>query len=118
MFPALGPEIKAVRHPGGVSSQFALSARERGFEMSFHDIRAAHQTALLDRGVPVHVVADRCGHDPAVLLKRYARRIVRNGPAGDGGILGGVKSDNEGSDVVRANLVTKNAGTARKRREK
>ena len=29
----------------------------------------------LDEGVPVHVVAARCGHDPAVLLARiYAKR--------------------------------------------
>jgi integrase len=29
---------------------------------------------LLDRGVPVHVVAARCSHDPAVLLRNYAKR--------------------------------------------
>jgi integrase len=29
---------------------------------------------LLDAGVPVHVVAARCGHDPAVLMRSYARR--------------------------------------------
>jgi hypothetical protein len=29
---------------------------------------------LLDAGVPVHVVAARCGHDPAVLLHSYAKR--------------------------------------------
>ena len=29
---------------------------------------------LLDAGVPVHVVAARCGHDPAVLLRVYAKR--------------------------------------------
>jgi hypothetical protein len=29
---------------------------------------------LLDAGVPVHVVAARCGHDPAVLLRSYAKR--------------------------------------------
>jgi hypothetical protein len=31
-------------------------------------------TLLLDAGVPVHVVAARCGHDPAVLLRSYANR--------------------------------------------
>jgi integrase len=35
---------------------------------------AAHETLLLDAGVPVHVVAARCGHDPAVLLRSYAKR--------------------------------------------
>jgi hypothetical protein len=29
---------------------------------------------LLDQGVPVHVVAARCGHDPAVMLRAYAKR--------------------------------------------
>jgi len=29
---------------------------------------------LLDAGVPVHVVAARCGHDPAVLLRTHAKR--------------------------------------------
>jgi hypothetical protein len=28
---------------------------------------------LLDNGVPVHVVAARCGHDPATLLRSYAK---------------------------------------------
>ena len=29
---------------------------------------------LLDRGVPVHTVAERIGDDPAVLLRTYAKR--------------------------------------------
>jgi hypothetical protein len=29
---------------------------------------------LLDRGVPVHTVAERIGDDPAVLLRNYAKR--------------------------------------------
>jgi hypothetical protein len=32
---------------------------------------------LLDAGVPVHVVAARCGHDPAVLLRVYAKRTKK-----------------------------------------
>jgi integrase len=42
--------------------------------MRFHDLRGSHETVLLDKGVPVHVVAARCGHDPAELLRTYARR--------------------------------------------
>ena len=42
--------------------------------VALHELRASHETALLDRGVPVHVVAKRCGPDPAVLLRAYARR--------------------------------------------
>jgi integrase len=41
--------------------------------LRFHDLRGSHETALLDAGEPVHVVAARCGHDPAVLLKSYAK---------------------------------------------
>jgi integrase len=41
---------------------------------SRHDLRATHATLLLDKGVPVHVVAARLGHDPAVLLTWYAKR--------------------------------------------
>jgi integrase len=37
-------------------------------------LRASHGTALLDAGVPVHVVAARLGHDAGVLLKAYAKR--------------------------------------------
>jgi integrase len=44
------------------------------FPIRFHDLRATHETLLLDAGVPVHVVAARCGHDPAVLLRIYAKR--------------------------------------------
>jgi integrase len=93
VFPAVGPDLCAIRHPDGVTAQFLLWARGRGFDMSFHDIRAGHETALLDAGVPVHVVAERCGHDPAVLLRHYARRTARNDAAAAaviGRVLGGI----------------------------
>lgn len=49
-------------------------AARLGFKgMRVHDLRGAHETALLDAGTPVHVVAARCGHDPAVLLRAYAK---------------------------------------------
>jgi integrase len=37
-------------------------------------MRGTHATLLLDRGVPVHTVAERIGDDPAVLLRNYAQR--------------------------------------------
>jgi integrase len=43
----------------------------------FHDLRGTHETLLLDAGVPVHVVAARCGHDAAILLRTYARRTKK-----------------------------------------
>jgi integrase len=41
---------------------------------SFHDLRGPHTTLLLDRGVPVHIAAERIGDEPAVLLRSYAKR--------------------------------------------
>jgi integrase len=75
VFPAIGANLTAVRCPSGVTTSFIKRARKLGHaDLSLHDLRASHETALLDRGVPVHVVAKRCGHDPAVLLRVYARR--------------------------------------------
>ena len=58
--------------------------RERGkgnwyavLSVRVHDLRGTHETMLLDSGVPVHVVAARCGHDPAVMLRSYAKRTKR-----------------------------------------
>lgn len=34
---------------------------------------------MLDRGVPVHTVAERIGDDPAVLLRSYAKRKRQRG---------------------------------------
>ena len=57
-----------------VTRQFERHARKQYPGLRFHDLRGSHETALLDAGVPVHVVAARCGHDPAVLLRAYAKR--------------------------------------------
>jgi integrase len=44
---------------------------------NFHWLRGTYETMLPDRSVPVHVVAKRCGHDPAVLLRNYAKHIKK-----------------------------------------
>ena len=63
------------RDPHAVTRGFVRRARDLGFpRLRFHDLRGTHETLLLDAGVPVHVVAARCGHDPAVLLRSYAKR--------------------------------------------
>jgi integrase len=85
-FPALGT-LTEIRCPAGVTGSFLKRARKLGCPASFHDLRASHETALLDRGVPVHVVAKRCGHDPATLLKAYARRTKKTAAAGAVGAL-------------------------------
>lgn len=63
------------RNPRNFSKEFARRAKRLGFEgFTFHHLRGTHTTLLLDRGVPVHVVAERVGDDPAVLLRNYAKR--------------------------------------------
>ena len=74
--PALAElSFETPRHGRPVSREFRRKARLLGFRgLRFHDLRGTHETLLLDRGVPVHVVAARCGHDPAELLRTYAKR--------------------------------------------
>jgi integrase len=63
-----------LRTPGNVTKEFSRRACLLGFPtLRLHDLRGTHETLLLDAGVPVHVVAARCGHDPAVLLRSYAK---------------------------------------------
>jgi integrase len=66
------------RRPNAVTLGFARRASKLGFKgLCFHDLRGSYETALLEAGEPVHVVAERCGHDPAVLLKTYAKRTTK-----------------------------------------
>jgi integrase len=60
-----------------LTKQFERHAHKMFPGLRFHDLRGSHETALLDAGVPVHVVAARCGHDPAVLLRSYAKRTKK-----------------------------------------
>jgi integrase len=83
-----------LRSPRPVSTMFKRHAKRLGFsKLRFHDLRGTHETLLLDRGVPVHVVAARCGHDPAVLLRAYAKRTR--------------KADDSAADVIA--LIAKGA---------
>ena len=67
---------------GGREQKFLLGGKganlaemtKLGLPVRFHDLRGSHETMLLDAGVPLHVVAARCGHTPAVLLRSYAKR--------------------------------------------
>ena len=68
-------DLSRPRHPEAVTKSFATRAARLGFAgLRFHDLRGTHETMLLDARVPVHVVAARCGHDPAVMLRVYAKR--------------------------------------------
>jgi integrase len=67
------------RVPRNFSKEFVRRAKLLGFaDFTFHHLRGTHATLLLDRGVPVHVVAERIGDDPAVLLRNYAKRKRQN----------------------------------------
>jgi integrase len=75
--PALGEgfSFTALRNADSLTKVFAKTVCKLGFpDLRFHDLRGSHETLLLDAGVGVHVVAARCGHDPAVLLRSYAKR--------------------------------------------
>jgi integrase len=62
-----------LRDPDSMTKMFTRWATTLGFPgLRFHDLRAHIETMLLDNGTPIHVVAARCGHDPAVLLRVYA----------------------------------------------
>jgi integrase len=67
-------DFARLRNPKSVTKETRKRFRKLGFAIRFHDLRGSHGTALLDAGVPVHVVAARLGHDAAVLLKAYAKR--------------------------------------------
>jgi integrase len=80
MFPASpapgeGFSFTKLRDPLHVTKAFIRRAARLGFPgLRFHDLRGSHETLLIDSGVPLHVVAARCGHTPAVLLRSYAKR--------------------------------------------
>ena len=66
MFPNLpeageGFSFTALRNPDNATKELSRKARKLGFPglRPFHDLRGSHETILLDRGVPVHVVAAR-----------------------------------------------------------
>jgi integrase len=66
--------LTAPRHPDAVSKTFRKHADKLGFKhFEFRHLRNTHEAILLDGGMPVHAVAKRCGHDPAVLLRIYAK---------------------------------------------
>jgi integrase len=78
IFPSPGEDITQPRDARSVTKVFSRRASKLGFpKLRFHDLRGSHETLLLDAGVPVHVVAARCGHDPAILLRSYARRTKK-----------------------------------------
>jgi integrase len=75
IFPTQDSSFMTLRNARNTTKEFMRKAASLGFPgLRLQDLRGAHETLLLDAGVPVHVVAARCGHDPAVLLRSYAKR--------------------------------------------
>jgi integrase len=75
--PARGEDFSfmKLRNPRNTTKEFVRKGTALGFPgLRLHDLRGTHETLLLDQGAPVHVVAARCGHDPAVMLRAYAKR--------------------------------------------
>jgi integrase len=63
------------RNPRNTTTEFVRKATGLGFAgLRLHDLRGTHETHLLDKGMSVVAVAARCGHDPAVMLRSYAKR--------------------------------------------
>ena len=84
------------RSPSAASKIFDRKVKRLGFSICFHDLRGTHSTLLLDHGVPVNVVAARCGQDPATLLRSYAKRTRKadtNAASVIGSIARGVLKD-------------------------
>ena len=85
------------RSPESVTKIFDRKAARIGFpNLRLHDLRGTHETLLLDRGVPVHVVAARCGHDPATLLQNYAKR-TRKADTSAASVIGSISKGILGS---------------------
>jgi integrase len=75
MAPGMAIDLTRLRNPRALTNAARERFRKLGFTtLRFHDLRATHGTMLLDAGEPVHVVAARLGHDPAVLMRAYAKR--------------------------------------------
>lgn len=71
-------DLTKPRNPRNTTRRIKKVFRRLGFgDLRQHDLRGTHETLLLDSGVPLHVVATRGGHDPATLLKSYAKRTKK-----------------------------------------
>jgi integrase len=98
MFPNLiDGDLTTPRFTRQTSTIFTRKASKLGFSgLRFHDLRGTHETLLLNNGVPVHVVAARCGHDPATLLRSYAKR-TRKADTSAAGVIGSISKGILGS---------------------
>jgi integrase len=67
------PRSGKLRNPVNVSRSFSNLVRKVGAKpVTMHALRHAHASLLLDRGERIHDIAIRLGHDPRILMARYA----------------------------------------------
>ncbi len=70
--------LTGLRNPRNTTKEFIRKATALGFAgLRLHDLRGTHETHLLDRGMSSAAVAKRCGHDPATMLRSYAKRTKK-----------------------------------------
>lgn len=81
------------------------------FVPRIHDLRHAHGTWLLEAGQPVNRVAQRLGHDPAMLLRVYAH-VMDAGAAETAVAVGGMFDGVEAAPLPEG--VTIEVGSKRK----
>jgi integrase len=77
MFPSpAGRDLRSPRDDHAVTTIFKRRAARLGFgQLRFHDLRGSHGVSLLRKGVPIDIIARRLGHDPATLLRSYAKAV-------------------------------------------
>ena len=82
--------LTRLRNPRNTTKEFVRKATALGFNgLRMHDLRGTHETThLLDKGISPAAVAKRCGHDPATMLRSYAKRTR--------------KADKSAADVIAA----------------
>jgi integrase len=70
------------RNPSSATNVFHKIAKKLGFvTLRFHDLRGTSITRMLSAGIPPHIVAKRHGHDPAVMLRAYAKALPQDDAA-------------------------------------
>jgi len=83
--PAEGFDFTTPRNPNTVTNTFHKAVKRLGFpKLRFHDLRGTAITRMLSAGVPAHVVAKRHGHDPAIMLRSYAKALPQDDRAAAG----------------------------------
>jgi hypothetical protein len=71
--------LTRLRDPRATSRTFKRCGRKLGFNtLRFHDLRGDARDFVARSRRPLRTVADRCGHDPVVLLRNYAKRTMKS----------------------------------------